>query len=66
MARAFFTVGELAEFLAVPISTVRHWRLIGDGPVAYRFGRSVRFKVSDVDAWVEAQRQEQPESRRRR
>ena len=56
MASAFFTPKELAEFLSVPISTVRHWKLIGKGPPAFKFGRSVRYRVSDVEAWIEAQR----------
>ena len=64
MASAFLTSKELAEFLAVPISTVRDWRLRGQGPPAYKFGRSVRFRISDVEGWIEAQSHEQPETKR--
>ena len=58
MNRAFYTVKELAEHLAVPISTVNHWRLHGIGPVPFKFGRSIRYRLGDVEAWIEAQRQE--------
>ena len=57
MARAFYSPRELAAHLDVPISTVRHWRLMGEGPPAYKFGRSLRYKVSDVEVWIEAQHQ---------
>lgn len=66
MASAFYTTAELAAYLRVPEGTVRDWRLKGQGPPAFKFGRSVRYRIPDVEAWAEAQRQEQPEARRRR
>ncbi|MBN8422931.1 helix-turn-helix domain-containing protein [Microbacterium esteraromaticum] len=56
-------VGELAAYLGVPVSTVYDWRTRGLGPRAYRFGKHLKFAVSDVRIWVEQQRDgEQPVS----
>ncbi|MCE0507433.1 helix-turn-helix domain-containing protein [Microbacterium sp. KKR3/1] len=53
-------VGELASYLGVPVSTVYDWRTRGLGPRAYRFGKHLKFGLSDVRIWVEQQRD--PES----
>jgi len=50
------SVTELAGYLGVPVATVYDWRSNGTGPVGHRFGKHVKFAVSDVRAWVEAQR----------
>jgi excisionase family DNA binding protein len=44
----------LAQALAVSLSTVRRWRQSGSGPRFVRFGRSVRYKLADVEEWVAA------------
>jgi len=56
---ALMDVGELAAYLGIPISTVYDWRVHGKGPVAYRFGKHLKFAVSDVRAWVAEQREAQ-------
>ena len=50
-------VRELASYLGLPVSTVYDWRVYGKGPVAYRFGKHLKFAVSDVQAWVAEQRE---------
>ncbi len=49
-------VAQLAAYLGVPVSTVYDWRTRGIGPRAYRFGKHLKFAVSDVRLWVEQQR----------
>ena len=49
-------VGELATNLGIPVSTIYDWRTRGLGPRAYRFGKHLKFAVSDVRLWVEQQR----------
>ena len=49
-------VGKLAAYPGVPVSTVYDWRTRGLGPRAYRFGKHLKFAVSDVRIWVEQQR----------
>ncbi len=53
-------VAELAAYLGLPVSTVYDWRVHGKGPVAYRFGKHLKFAVSDVRAWIAEQREPTP------
>lgn len=53
-------VTELAAYLGLPVSTVYDWRVHGKGPVAYRFGKHLKFAVSDVRAWIAEQREAAP------
>ncbi|WP_241992118.1 helix-turn-helix domain-containing protein [Cryobacterium lyxosi] len=50
-------VAELANYLGIPISTVYDWRVHGKGPAAYRFGKHLKFAISDVRAWMAQQRE---------
>ncbi|WP_108252750.1 helix-turn-helix transcriptional regulator [Planctomonas deserti] len=50
-------VAELAKYLGVPVSTIYDWRTHGKGPTAYRFGKHLKFAVSDVRDWVAGQRE---------
>ena len=52
-------VAELASYLGLPVSTVYDWRVHGKGPAAYRFGKHLKFAVSDVRAWMAEQREAQ-------
>ncbi len=54
------TVEELAGYLGVPVATIYDWRVDGKGPRAIRVGRHVKFAVSDVRAWIDAQREPAP------
>jgi excisionase family DNA binding protein len=46
---------ELADFLGIPLATVRRWRYHGEGPPGMRLGRHVRYQRAAVMAWLEAQ-----------
>ena len=50
--RPYKTDIEVAEYLAVSVSTVRRWRLTGGGPRWIRIGCSVRYSVADLHAYV--------------
>ncbi len=50
----------LAEYLGIPISTVRDWRVSGKGPCAVWVGKHLRYTVSDVRAWLASQRESAP------
>ncbi|WP_240607086.1 helix-turn-helix domain-containing protein [Cryobacterium aureum] len=50
-------VVELAAYLGIPVSTVYDWRVHGKGPAAYRFGKHLKFAISDVQAWMAQQRE---------
>ena len=61
------SIDELAEYLGKPVRTIYDWRLSGRGPRAVHVGRALRFRVCDVQAWLDAQLErvpgEHPESR---
>ena len=50
------TVTEAAELLRVPVATLRWWRHKDAGPRSFKLGRHVLYQLSDLDAWVAAQR----------
>lgn len=45
---------QLADLLAVPVATVYRWRSAGSGPRGHRIGKHVRFRMADVEAWLDA------------
>lgn len=53
-------ITELADYLGVPLSTIYDWRTRGLGPRAYRFGKRLKFALSDVRSWMEEQRETTP------
>jgi excisionase family DNA binding protein len=57
------SIEDLADYLGVPVTTIYDWRVNGKGPCGVRVGRHVKFTVSDVLAWIAAQRESQPGQR---
>jgi excisionase family DNA binding protein len=45
---------EAAAYLRVKKQTLRKWRVAGDGPLFVRIGGAVRYRLSDLIAFVEA------------
>ncbi len=46
------TVRDVAEILQVPVSTVHHWAVRGDGPPSFKVGKHRRFDAAVVAAWL--------------
>jgi predicted DNA-binding transcriptional regulator AlpA len=47
---------EVSELTGISIKTLQRWRLAGKGPKFRKLGgRSVRYLVSDIEAWLQAQ-----------
>jgi len=43
------------EYLGLQLQTLRNWRIAGKGPRFYKVGgRAVRYRLSDLDAFIEA------------
>lgn len=51
------SMAEVARRLDVPLGTVRRWRKYGRGPKGYLIGRHVKFRWSEVEAWLELQKE---------
>ena len=49
------SVRELASYLGVPVSTLYLWRSRGRGPGGFRMGKQLRYRATDVGAWLEQQ-----------
>jgi excisionase family DNA binding protein len=52
-----WTEQETADYLQVAVGTLRRWRTEGTGPPALRVGRTIRYRRSDVDRWLERERE---------
>lgn len=48
------SIDELAEYLGKPKGTLYQWRYQGEGPPAIRVGRGLRYRASDVEAWLDS------------
>lgn len=47
------TAADLAAYLSVPLETVYRWNHRGRGPRPLKAGRAVRYRLEDVQAWLE-------------
>jgi excisionase family DNA binding protein len=54
------SIPELAAYLGVPVATIYRWRYTRDGPVGHRVGRHVRYRLIDIERWLETQRDVRP------
>ena len=54
------SIEELADYLGKPVRTIYDWRLSGRGPRAVHVGRSLRYRVCDVEAWLDSQLERAP------
>jgi len=53
MQKPLLSPEDLATLLSVPLATVYGWRSRGEGPVGCRIGKHVRFKLADVERWLD-------------
>jgi predicted DNA-binding transcriptional regulator AlpA len=52
----FLDAREVATILKVPVSTVHYWASARKGPPSFKVEKHRRWAVSDVVAYIEAQR----------
>lgn len=50
----YMTRGEAARYLKLGTSKMGKYFVIGNGPVGIKVGRSIRYRKSDLDAWMRA------------
>jgi len=53
MEKKLISPAELAEMLGVPVRSIYRWNSVGTGPPVLHVGKHARYRVSDVDAWLE-------------
>jgi len=47
-----WSVEDVSYYLGVPVQTVYSWRSTGTGPPGRRVGKRLRYRPTDVKAWV--------------
>ena len=52
----FFTPKQLAAYLGSSVSALSQYRAQGTGPEYYKIGRAVRYRLSEVNEWLEQQK----------
>ncbi len=52
---SLLTPSETADFLGVAEATLTHWRYKRSGPPSYKVGRHIRYRASEVEAWLSEQ-----------
>lgn len=53
--RRLLTPAQAAEHLALSTSTLANWRCAGAGPPSVKVGGRVRYRLAELDAWVDAE-----------
>ena len=48
---------EAATHVGVEPNTLRKWRVLEKGPISFKVGRFVTYKIADLDAYLEGQYQ---------
>jgi predicted DNA-binding transcriptional regulator AlpA len=56
-SQSLMDVNAIARMLSVSPATVRDWRKRGEGPLAYKIGRLVRWDRVEVQKWLAAHRE---------
>ena len=58
-----FTAADLAAYLDVPVATLYAWRCRGEGPIGFRVGKHLRYRRSDIEAWIRGRLEQTPYAR---
>lgn len=51
--RNFLLAPQVSEYLGVPETRLKEWRMKLFGPPFYRFGRQVRYDTTDLETWLD-------------
>ena len=52
------TAQDVAKILSVPLSTLHHWAVRGEGPPSFKVGKHRRFDAAVVATWLEKQQRD--------
>ena len=45
-------INDLADYLGIPVPTIRKWRYEGKGPIGVKIGKYVRWHPDEVERWL--------------
>jgi len=52
LSSALMIPQDAADYLNLSVDTLAEWRCRGGGPIFHKLGRAVRYRLSDLDAWL--------------
>jgi Helix-turn-helix domain len=52
----------VSAHIDIPVPTLTTWRSLGKGPVFYKLGKLIRYRLSDVESWINSNRRGPDES----
>ncbi len=52
---SFMTTKEAAAFMGLRSNTLEIWRVRGTGPKFVKLGRAVRYRLPDIESYIESQ-----------
>lgn len=52
------SIEDFSRMTGVPVPTIRHWRMQGEGPQAIRMGKRLYWREQDILDWIEAKFEE--------
>ena len=52
----------VSAHIDIPVPTLNTWRSLGKGPVFYKLGKLIRYRLSDVESWINSNRRGPAES----
>ncbi|GAB3718779.1 helix-turn-helix transcriptional regulator [Nocardiopsis nanhaiensis] len=44
---------QLSEYTGIPVQTLANWRWRGEGPPWFKLGRHVRYRIAEVEKWLD-------------
>lgn len=50
--RRYLGTESAADYVGRPASTMRFWRSRGEGPPFIRTGKSISYRIEDLDTWM--------------
>lgn len=59
MTSELMSSAELAQHLGKSPAALANWRYLGLGPRFVKVGKAVRYRVSDVESWLDGQTRQQ-------
>lgn len=51
MAASYLTTEQLSALTGIPAETLRWWRRVNRGPAFIREGATIRYPLTEVEAW---------------
>jgi len=56
MNKLLYSPKEVSELVGIKVSTLAQWRTMKVGPPYFKLGALVKYKIDEVNAWVEEQK----------